>query len=61
MLSDVGGIQGLLSSVCLAIIGVWNYNNFDSYMASRLYKIKDEKKSNVDEANVDTEAGIINS
>ena len=61
MLSDVGGIQGLLTSVCLAIIGVWNYNNFDSYMASRLYKIKDKKNTNFDEANLDTEVGINNS
>ena len=49
LLSDVGGMQGLLISCCGTILGVLNYNNFDNYLASRLYKIKDKptkKKEN---------------
>ena len=42
LLSDVGGIQGLLVSFIGIILGVMNYNNFDNFMASRLYKIKDK-------------------
>ena len=44
LLSDVGGMQGLLISCCGIILGVLNYNNFDNYLASRLYKIKDKPK-----------------
>ena len=42
VLSDVGGIQGLLLSFCGLIVGIANYNNFDNYLASRLYKIRDK-------------------
>ena len=40
VLSDVGGIQGLLISFCTIALGVINYNNFDNQLASRLFKIK---------------------
>ena len=39
VLSDVGGIQGIIMSGIGLFIGIWNYNNFDNYMASQLYKI----------------------
>ena len=42
ILSDVGGIQGLLFTFCGILLTVLNYNNFDNYLASRLYKIKDK-------------------
>ena len=44
VLSDVGGLQGLLLSICMALLVVWNYNNFDNYLASRLYKIEEDPK-----------------
>ena len=40
VLSDVGGIQSILISGFGILIGVWNYSNFENYLASRLYKIK---------------------
>ena len=42
LLSDVGGIQGLLFTLGSLILGILNYNNFDNYLASRLFKIKDK-------------------
>ena len=42
VLSDVGGLQGLLLSFCMGLLVLWNYNNFDNYLASRLYKIEDD-------------------
>ena len=51
LLSDVGGMQGLLISCCGIILGVLNYNNFDNYLASRLYKIKDKPKPSKEKEN----------
>ena len=36
----------MLLSFCAIIVGIMNYNNFDNYLASRLFKIEDkpEKK-----------------
>ena len=47
LLADVGGIQGLLISGVAMFMAFWNYNYFDNYMASRLYKTyspKEERK-----------------
>lgn len=38
--SDIGGIQSLLLSAFAFLVGVWNYNMFDNYMVSRLYKLE---------------------
>ena len=39
LVSDVGGIQGIaLSSMALFLV-FWNYNQFDNYLVTRLYKI----------------------
>ena len=40
ILSDIGGIQGILYSFFAIILSFLNYKNFDIYMASRLFKIK---------------------
>ena len=40
VLSDVGGLQGILLSFCFMLIMIWNHNNFDNYLASRLFKLK---------------------
>ena len=40
VLSDIGGIQGLLISVIVILISILNYNHFDDYMATRLFKAK---------------------
>ena len=46
-LSDVGGMQGLLLSGIGYLIAICNYNMFDNFMVTRLYKLdkpKEEKK-----------------
>ncbi len=40
LISDIGGMQSLLFSVFAVLAGVWNYNMFDNYMVSRLYKLE---------------------
>lgn len=44
MLSDVGGLSGLFVSCFAMFAGVWNYNSFDNFMVSRLFKIKKPKE-----------------
>ena len=43
VLSDVGGIQGMFLSFFGSVLCILNYNHFDNYLASRLYKIKGSK------------------
>ena len=45
-LSDIGGMQGLLISGVSYFLAFWNYNYFDNYMVTRLFKIR--KKRNQD-------------
>ena len=45
LLSDVGGLQSLLLSFCFLFVVLCNHNNFDNYLASRLYKIQDDNDS----------------
>ena len=47
LLSDVGGIWAILSSVFASVLTFLNYNNFDTFMASRLFKIKKENTENI--------------
>ena len=42
VLSDAGGIQSILTAAFSAIIAVLNYKYFDTFMASRLFKLKKE-------------------
>ena len=39
-LSDIGGIQSVLSSLFSILLVVLNYEHLENYMASRLYKLK---------------------
>ena len=39
VLSDIGGIQSIIITTFSVLIGFWNYKHFDSYMASKLYKL----------------------
>ena len=43
MLSDIGGLTGIVTIVFATISGTWNYNAFDNFMVSRLFKIKKPK------------------
>ena len=45
MFSDIGGIQSILMTTFMLILSAFNHNNFDSYMAQRLYKLEKEFKS----------------
>ena len=40
VLSDIGGIQSMIITTLSCFIGIWNYKYFDTYLASKLYKIK---------------------
>ena len=39
LLSDVGGLQGLLISAISVFLSVWNYKNLDNYLAVKLFKL----------------------
>ena len=43
MLSDIGGLTGILGTIFALISAQWNYNSFDNHMISRLFKIKKPK------------------
>ena len=40
LLSEVGGMIGILLVLFSSVVSCFNYNNFDNYMVSRLFKIK---------------------
>ena len=40
LLSEVGGMIGILMAILTSVVSCFNYNNFDNYMVSRLFKIK---------------------
>ena len=47
-MSDIGGLQGILLSFSMVLLVPLNHNNFDSYLASRLYKIQDNSDDQID-------------
>ena len=49
MLSDVGGLSGIMIIFFQVLIALWNFNSFDNYLVSRLYKIKLPKLVNNEE------------
>ena len=40
LLSDIGGMQGIIVQQALLFLTFWNYNNFDNYLVTKLYKVK---------------------
>ena len=40
LLSEVGGIIGILTVFFSSVVSCFNYNNFDNFMVSRLFKVK---------------------
>ena len=38
-LSDIGGMQGMICSGFAFLLSAWNYNYFDDFMVSNLYKL----------------------
>ena len=45
LLSDMGGIVGILMGFFSSVVSCFNFNNFDNYMVSRLFKVKKIDKS----------------
>lgn len=39
MLSDIGGLSGILFSSVFVLMKLWNYNNLENYLISRLFRI----------------------
>ena len=40
MLSDIGGLSGILMTTFGALTAIWNYNAFDNMMVSYLFNVK---------------------
>ena len=38
MLADVGGLQGMLVSTISIFLNIWNFNFFDNYLVSKLFR-----------------------
>ena len=38
-LSDIGGLKSILVTIFSLLTATWNYNAFDNFIISRLYKI----------------------
>ena len=43
MLSDIGGLTGIIATMFGILNATWNYNAFDNFMVSRLFKIRKPK------------------
>ena len=42
-LSDIGGMQGMLISLVLFIMTIFNHNYFDNWMVTRLYRMQNKE------------------
>ena len=40
LLSDVGGLSGMFVSIFAVFMAVWNFNQLDNFLVSRLFKAK---------------------
>ena len=40
--SDIGGIQGILVSFAAILLGIWNYQYLENFMAQQLYRIENQ-------------------
>ena len=49
LLGDLGGVIGILMVIFSSVVSCFNYNNFDNFMVSRLFKIK-KKGSETDQS-----------
>ena len=43
VLSDIGGLSGILISLFFLIVTSWNHNKFNNMLVSRLFKIRGDK------------------
>ena len=44
VLSDIGGLNGLITSFLAVLVSILNHNNFDSFLASQLYSFSSKKQ-----------------
>ena len=51
LLSDVGGLTGILSLLFSVITSIWNFQSFENFMVSRLFKIQKPPNEIDQEAN----------
>ena len=42
LISDIGGMQGLLFSLAASLLTILNHNQLSNYLVSKLYLIKDQ-------------------
>ena len=47
LLSDIGGIQGILTPILGLPLIFLNYKHFETFMASKLYKIKKKDEESI--------------
>lgn len=40
LLSDIGGLSGMLGSILAFLMKIWNYNSADNFMVTQLFKFK---------------------
>ena len=40
MLSDIGGLSGILVSAFAIMVSIWNYLAYDDYLVSRLFTVR---------------------
>ena len=52
MLSDIGGIQSIILTSFTLILTFLNHKYFDSYMAQKLYKLKNPVKDGKESSNM---------
>ena len=46
--SDIGGLEGMLITAMAAFLSIWNHNNFNNYMVTRLYRSTGQEKSAIE-------------
>ena len=49
LISDIGGILGILMSAAGTFLFAWCYNSFDNYMVTKLYRVADSQMAEDDE------------
>ena len=42
-ISDIGGMQGILISGAALLLSIFNYNNLDNFLVTRLYLLHSSK------------------
>ena len=45
VVSNIGGFLFIFLGLIGILLSIWNYNNFDNYLASHLYKVKRDNES----------------